>query len=661
MEAQRRLQNVPEAEGAEAWKVFSEHYEPKTATRCVGMLRQIQLIDRIEQFRHLVRKYEEQSGESVTDNVRQAVFQAGIKDAAIRDHLALHAGRLNYFGKMATEVSTVARTRSENDVVPMDVSVLKGKGKGGKGKDGKGKEGKGKDGKGKTKAKDDRDKFDPKSSSNKFKKCFYCDKVGHIRADCRKKKRDDEERRIMSAQNSLNSSSTSMSPPGLTNITMNTSGASSSSLRQLTIPSYVSDDEFHSPVRVFALKANSNVDRVMVDSGAAHSACPSDYANEHEVREVQRKIQLQTASGELLEHHGEKLVPYMDQDSVAGITYQVTDVEGLVAAVSSMNDGGLTVVFSPQGAWVCDETPLKPAGSIELKRENRTFWMDLPRADSEKVQRMMALRREQPVEQREQPVEQVEQIAGNPSIEEKRQGIPASADPTVQDNEDTPVARARKLPPGPTAEELDKHELTHVVFRSWCKHCISSRVKEDPHRCVATHEGRTPKAMLEWMFFTSDEEPGVQLPVLVVFDVSTGAVMAMQSTKDSSVVTVGAVVQTLETWGHTDVVLHADGEPATKSLGEVSCECQSPSNFAKTRTASQSSKPGTCRSMHSGLPWNLCGKQVGSGSWDRLSSAVETSCSCVGGQARCLADHQIQHWTRWMLSFQEDLWEDLQW
>ena len=87
-----------------------------------------------------------------------------------------------------------------------------------------------------------------------------------------------------------------------------------------------------------------------------------------------------------------------------------------------MNDGGMTVVFSPQGAWVCDETPLKPAGSIELKRENRTFWMDLPRADSEKVQRMTALRREQPVEQREQPVEQVEQIAGNPAIEGKRQG-----------------------------------------------------------------------------------------------------------------------------------------------------------------------------------------------------------------------------------------------
>ena len=94
----------------------------------------------------------------------------------------------------------------------------------------------------------------------------------------------------------------------------------------------------------------------------------SDYANEHEVRKVQRKIQFQTASGELLEH-GEKLVPYMAQESVMEITYQVTDVEGPVAAVSSMNDGGMTVVFSPQGAWVCDETPLKPAGSGWIFRE----------------------------------------------------------------------------------------------------------------------------------------------------------------------------------------------------------------------------------------------------------------------------------------------------
>ena len=171
-------------------------------------------------------------------------------------------------------MSTVARIRSENDVVPMDVSVIKGKG--GKGNDGKGKEGKSKEGKGKTKAKEDKDKLDSKSNPNKFRKCFHCDKVGHVRADCRKKKRDDEERRNMSPQNGLNASSASPSPPGLTNVTTNTFGDSSSSLRQLTIPSYVSEAEFHSPMRIFVLRHNSNVGRVMVESGAAHSACPSD-------------------------------------------------------------------------------------------------------------------------------------------------------------------------------------------------------------------------------------------------------------------------------------------------------------------------------------------------------------------------------------------------
>ena len=112
------------------------------------------------------------------------------------------------------------------------------------------------------------------------------------------------------------------------------------------------------------------------------------------MKAVQHKIQLQTASGQLLEHHGEKLVPYMAQDTVMGIAYQVTNVEGPVAAISSMNDGGMTVVFSPQGACVCGEVPRKPADSIDLKRENRTFWLDLPRADNGGVQRMMALRRE---------------------------------------------------------------------------------------------------------------------------------------------------------------------------------------------------------------------------------------------------------------------------
>jgi len=115
-EALRRLQNVQEGEGAEAWRVFNEHYEPKTAARYLGMLREIlcfdfgdveKVLDKIEQFRSKVRKYEEQSGEKVPENVRQAAFQAGVQDSTVRDHLALHAGRLDTFDKMVEEVEAI--------------------------------------------------------------------------------------------------------------------------------------------------------------------------------------------------------------------------------------------------------------------------------------------------------------------------------------------------------------------------------------------------------------------------------------------------------------------------------------------------------------------------------------------------------------------------
>ena len=193
---------------------------------------------------------------------------------------------------------TVARTRSENDVVPMDVSVIKGKG--GKGKDGKGKEGKSKEGKGKTKAKGgQRTSLIPSRILTSSRSSFTVTKLVMSELTARRRNVDDEERKNMTPQNGLSASSVSPSPPGLTNATTSTSGASSSSLRQLTF-SFVCPRRKNFTVRCgsFALRYNSNVDRVMVDSGAAHSACPSDYANEHEVREVQRKIQFQTASGE---------------------------------------------------------------------------------------------------------------------------------------------------------------------------------------------------------------------------------------------------------------------------------------------------------------------------------------------------------------------------
>ena len=83
-EALRRQQSVPEGEGADDQRRFVEHYEPKQASRFLGMLRQRvahdyghlgQLVGRIEQFKLMIRKFRGQSGGEVSDKMHQATFQ----------------------------------------------------------------------------------------------------------------------------------------------------------------------------------------------------------------------------------------------------------------------------------------------------------------------------------------------------------------------------------------------------------------------------------------------------------------------------------------------------------------------------------------------------------------------------------------------------------
>ena len=313
---------------------------------------------------------------------------------------------------------------------------------------------------------------------------------------------------------------------------------------------------------------------------------------------------------------------------VVGITYQVTDVKGRVVAVSSMKDGCMTVVFSPQGAWVCDERLLKLVGSIELKRENRTFWMDLPRADTGGVQRMMALRREQ-------PVEQVEQIAGNPVIEEKWQEAPSSDRVTT-----FPTSA-----PQPLLSQQTNPSLTALP---------------SPHQWK--YRKQLTQAIKPRLLTTSEENPiqhDIWCPTLLCCNALPETQCLRQERNitcvssclsNSSIVGPGGGFSYHWNRGflvvlHDTVVLHADGEPATKSL------VRAIANARVHRTLPRHCPP------HSAFRFSrdLCGKQVGSGGGNGLSPSAETSCDRVVGPSRCLAEDQVQHWTRWMLSLQEDL------
>ena len=111
-------------------------------------------------------------------------------DMRVKEHLIRNVRITSW---QMREILEITRTQQFIDSQPMPMQLgaspkSKGKGEESKGKD-KGK-GKGKDIKGKVKAKDVKNESSKKAKSDDQRKCFYCNKTGHVRAERRKRLED---------------------------------------------------------------------------------------------------------------------------------------------------------------------------------------------------------------------------------------------------------------------------------------------------------------------------------------------------------------------------------------------------------------------------------------------------------------------------------------
>ena len=77
----------------------------------------------------------------------------------------------------------------------------------------------------------------------------------------------------------------------------------------------------------------------------------------------------------------------------------------------------------------------------------------------------------------------------------------------------------------PRDAEVREHKLTHLPFRSWCRHCVRGRGKEMPHFKTKDERG-VPEFHLDFAFMGDEQDPGKTVPMVVVRERDTRMTMA---------------------------------------------------------------------------------------------------------------------------------------
>ena len=128
----------------------------------------------------------------------------------------------------------------------------------------------------------------------------------------------------------------------------------------------------------------------------------------------------------------------------------------------------------------------------------------------------------------------------------------------------------------PTAAEREEHNLTHVPYRAWCKHCVRGRGKSEAHKQLeAEKQHSVPHVSIDYCFLGQDENKC--MPVLVLRDHTSrftfSEVFPVKGT--GHVYCAKQVVANVEFLGHSKFILKSDQEPAILDLrNQVIKDCK---------------------------------------------------------------------------------------
>ena len=128
-----------------------------------------------------------------------------------------------------------------------------------------------------------------------------------------------------------------------------------------------------------------------------------------------------------------------------------------------------------------------------------------------------------------------------------------------------------KDPGAPTAEEIEKHNVTHMPYRSWCPVCVEGRARDKHHRRGEEQDDKgIPEIVFDYGFLGAkgDEET---MAIQIAKDRRTRMIFAHVVPRKGFADEHGAaeMIRDIEKLGYSDIILKCDGEAALKTIQEV--------------------------------------------------------------------------------------------
>ena len=127
----------------------------------------------------------------------------------------------------------------------------------------------------------------------------------------------------------------------------------------------------------------------------------------------------------------------------------------------------------------------------------------------------------------------------------------------------------------PSKEEVERHNVTHLPYRSWCRHCVRGKAKRRAHRKRMRKErGGVPVISLDYAWLSGKKDEGDEStkgnPILVMHcrdtKLTTSRVVLKKGVDPYSI---KVITDMILFTGHKKVILKRDGEAPITALKEA--------------------------------------------------------------------------------------------